>query len=254
MLIYLDYKYWRNSGTMSEFWNEELSIGYYDKIVKEGFRNKKGIRSYWHITTLNKVLEFININSSHLDYACGPGTLIGLSLSNNSIGLDISPRQIRYANDNYSNYGKFYTLDEIDFNNFSNKFDVVTLLGLIEFLKDDEILDLMNVLDNVLKTNGKIIITTPNFRGKMLILEKVQKYFGSIDYSKQHINRFNKERIISIFKPFSNYDFDYKAFLNISIIFSVMSHSFASRIEKILATAFKDKLGSLFIVVLTKKS
>ena len=71
---------------MSEFWNDELSVGYYDKIVNEGFQNKKGVRSYWHISTLNKVLEFINTNSSHLDYACGPGTLIGLSSCNNSMG------------------------------------------------------------------------------------------------------------------------------------------------------------------------
>jgi len=239
---------------MSEFWNDELSVGYYDKIVKEGFQQKKGIRSYWHISTLNKVLEFINTNSSHLDYACGPGTLIGLSSCNNSMGIDISSNQIGYANDNYSNYGKFYTLDEIDLNNFSNKFDVVTILGLIEFLKDEEIGNLINLLDKVLKKDGKIILTTPNFRGKMLFFEKVQNYFGSIDYSKQHVNRFNKIKIISTFRSFSKYDFDYKIFLNISIVFSMISHSFASRVEKIIATTFKDKLGSLFIVVLTKKS
>ena len=239
---------------MSEFWNDELSVGYYDKIVNEGFQNKKGVRSYWHISTLNKVLEFINTNSSHLDYACGPGTLIGLSSSNNSIGLDISSKQIGYANENYSNYGKFYTLDEIDLNNFSNKFDVVTIIGLIEFLEDEEIRDLINLLDKVLKVDGKIILTTPNFRGKMLFFEKVQKYFGSIDYSKHHVNRFNKVKIISTFSCFSNYKFDYKIFLNISIVFSMISHSFASRVEKIVATTFKDKIGSLFIVVLTKKS
>ena len=239
---------------MSEFWNDELSVGYYDKIVNEGFQNKKGVRSYWHISTLNKVLEFIDTNSSHLDYACGPGTLIGLSSSNNSMGLDISSKQIGYANENYSNYGKFYTLDEIDLNNFSNKFDVVTILGLIEFLKDEEIRDLINLLDKVLKKNGKIILTTPNFRGKMLIFETVQNYFGFIDYSKQHVNRFNKVKIISTFRSFSNYDFDYKTFLNISIVFSMISHSIASRVEKIIATTFKDKLGSIFIVVLTKRS
>jgi hypothetical protein len=61
-------------------------------------------------------------------------------------------------------------------------------------------------------------------------------------------------KIASTFKSFSNYDFDYKTFLNISIVFSMISHSIASRVEKIIATTFKEKLGSLFIVVLTKKS
>ena len=28
---------------MGEFWDNELSIGYYDKIVKEGFKIKKAL-------------------------------------------------------------------------------------------------------------------------------------------------------------------------------------------------------------------
>ena len=239
---------------MSEFWNDELSVGYYDKIVKEGLRNKKGIRSYWHITTLKKVLQYIDIKSTHLDYACGPGTLIGISSSSNSIGIDISSNQIEYANDNYSNNGKFYTLSEIDFNQFSDKFDVVTILGLIEFLKGDEVLELIKEIDKILKINGKIILTTPNFKGSMLFLEKVQNYFGSIDYSKQHVNRFNKKKLIETFTNFSNFEFNFANFLNISIVFSPMSHSFATRVVKVIETMFKNKFGSLFIVVLRKKS
>lgn len=239
---------------MSKFWNSELSIGYYDKIVEQGFQNKKGIRSYWHISTLKKVLQYINNDLTHLDYACGPGTLIGLTSNDNSIGIDISYNQIEYANNKYSDNGKFYTLEEIDFNKLSNQFDIVTILGLVEFLNDNEISELMITIDKILKINGKIILTTPNFKGNMLLLEKVQNYFGSINYSNQHINKFDKEKLTSVFNSFTNYEFNFISFLNISIIFSSFSHNFALRIEKIIANIFKNKFGSLFLVVLTKKS
>ena len=239
---------------MSKFWNSELSIGYYDKIVEQGFLNKKGIRSYWHISTLKKVLQYINNDLTHLDYACGPGTLIGLTSNDNSIGIDISYNQIEYANNKYSDNGKFYTLEEIDFNKLSNQFDIVTILGLVEFLNDNEISELMITIDKILKINGKIILTTPNFKGNMLLLEKVQNYFGSINYSNQHINKFDKEKLTSVFNSFTNYEFNFISFLNISIIFSSFSHNFALRIEKIIANIFKNKFGSLFLVVLTKKS
>lgn len=239
---------------MSNFWNSELSIGYYDKIVEEGFQNKKGIRSYWHISTLKKVLQYINNDLTHLDYACGPGTLIGLTYNDNSIGIDISSNQIKYANDKYSNNGKFYSLEEIDFNKFSNMFDIVTILGLIEFLEDNEISELMKTIDKILKINGKIVLTTPNFKGNMLLLEKAQNYFGSVNYSNQHINKFDKEKLTSTFSSFTNYNFNFISFLNISIVFSALGHSFAFRIEKIIANIFKNKFGSLFLVVLTKKS
>ena len=45
---------------MSEFWNNEIEVGYYDKIVQKGMIKKKGPRSYWHITTLLKVGNYLN--------------------------------------------------------------------------------------------------------------------------------------------------------------------------------------------------
>ena len=133
-----------------------------------------------------------------------------MSSCNNSIGVDISANQIDYANGNYSDSGKFYLLNDIDLNKYSGKFDIVTVLGLIEFLKDDEIRELIKILNKTLKKNGKIILTAKfkqhgNF-------EKIQNYFGSIDYSKQHINRFDKKKLRLTFSDLSNYEFSFKSF------------------------------------------
>ena len=78
---------------MNEFWEKDLSSGYYDEIVKNGLVSKKGVQSFWHITTLNKISHYLSKDLVHLDYACGPGTLIGLFSESNSTGVDIASKQ-----------------------------------------------------------------------------------------------------------------------------------------------------------------
>ncbi len=239
---------------MSEFWNEELSVGYYDKIVESGFEKGRGARSYWHITTLNKVLDYFDKHTVHLDYACGPGTLIGLSSSKESIGVDLSLNQVNFANNKYSQKGKFYTIEEFDFDQFSNKFDIVTVLGLIEFLSNQEIMNLINKIDKTLKVGGKIILTTPNFKGIMQVLEKIQNNLGSVDYRNQHVNKFNKKRLNSLLQNFNNFEFSIYSFLNISFVFSIFSHRISKNIENLIAKIFNNNFGSLFLIELMKKS
>ena len=52
---------------MNEFWNHEINVGYYDKIVKIGINKKRGARAYWHITTLKTIKTYLlKFNSSRL--------------------------------------------------------------------------------------------------------------------------------------------------------------------------------------------
>ena len=104
---------------MNEFWEKDLSSGYYDEIVKKGLVSKKGVQSFWHLTTLNKISHYLVKDLVHLDYACGPGTLIGLFSKSHSTGVDIAAKQINFASSNYSHKGDFYqtkdfTLVKID--------------------------------------------------------------------------------------------------------------------------------------------
>ncbi len=238
---------------MSEFWNENLEIGYYDKIVKDGLVSKRGIQSFWHITTLNKVSYFIKKDILHLDYACGPGTLIGLFSEANSTGVDLSENQIIYANRNYANKGNFFSLDNFDLQEHNKEYEIITILGLIEFLNHDEIRDLINKLEKCLVDGGKIVLTTPNFGGFMRILEKLLNRFGSVDYSKEHINKFDTSSLKELNNTFINFEAEIIKFLNLSIFLSFFSHRLATFIEKIIAKFFNNYFGSLFTVILTKK-
>ena len=161
---------------MNEFWNHEINVGYYDKIVKIGINKKRGARAYWHITTLKTIKKYLLKNLIHLDYACGPGTLIGKYSNSISTGVDLSKKQIEYAKKNYFEKGTFLTTNEFNFEDYEDQYDVITLLGLIEFLNNDEINNLFVKLNKLLKNEGKIVLTTPNFSGIMKILEFLQNY------------------------------------------------------------------------------
>ena len=238
---------------MNEFWNENLKVGYYDKIVKKGLYNKRGIQSFWHITTLSNVSNYIKKDTNHLDYACGPGTLIGLFSNAKSTGVDISKKQIIHANKNYGDKGNFYSLDNFQLEKHHNKYDTITILGLIEFLNHDEIKELINKLDKCLVVGGKIVLTTPNFGGFMKILEKFLNIFGSVDYSQQHINKFNTSSLKELSKTFTNYEPHLLKFMNLSIFLAFFSHRLAKLIEKIISKLFNNYFGTLFLVILTKK-
>ena len=238
---------------MNEFWNEDLEVGYYDKIVKKGLNRKRGIQSFWHITTLNKTSNYIKRNTNHLDYACGPGTLIGLFSKANSTGVDISDNQIFYAKKQYGEKGNFYSLDNFQLQQHHNEYEIITILGLIEFLNDNEIIQLITELEKCLVVGGRILLTTPNFGGFMIILEKFLNRFGNIDYSNEHINKFNTSSLKKLNKTFINFESEVLKFMNASIFLAFFSHKIATSIEKLISKLFNNHFGTLFMVILTKK-
>ena len=63
---------------MNEFWIEELEPGYYDLKFSKGLKSKRGVQSFWHLGTFKKMAEYLKPDMNHLDYACGPGTFIGM--------------------------------------------------------------------------------------------------------------------------------------------------------------------------------
>tara|TARA_Y100000996_G_scaffold313982_1_gene250213 strand:- start:14 stop:724 length:711 start_codon:yes stop_codon:yes gene_type:complete len=236
---------------MNDFWNDDLPPGYYDIRFKKGLSKKRGVQSYWHLVTFQNVSNYVKLDIKHLDYACGPGTFIGLYSKNNSIGVDLSKTQIDYAIEKNSNYSNFLTLEDFDFHKHDNSYDLITVMGLIEFIDDKEILDLHTKLIKMLNNRGKIIYTTPNFKGLMFFLEKALNFFGKVDYSNEHINKFDEKKLEKLFSSVVR-DYKIKKFVNISIFFSYFSHNLALRIEKFIGKITNSKYGSLMLIEIDK--
>ena len=226
-----------------------ITYGFYDQI----YHKKNGIRSAWHHIKFNFIKSKINKKNTHLDIGCGSGTFVSILNNKFSAGIDISSKQIKFANKTYGDKKKiFYSYKKkIPFN--KNKFNSISLIELIEHLSNQEIRRLMKEIHKVLKKGGKVYITTPNYLSLWPVLELIVNQISSVSYKHQHINKFhfmNIEKIIDkkkynikkcnsfmLFSPF------------LAFISFKLSINF-SKIEQILTKIFP---GFLIFLELEKK-
>jgi len=235
-----------------KFWDKNLEDGYYDLILKQGLKKNRGIQANWHNITLNSIKQFLEPGLTHLDYASGPGTLIGLYSDAKSIGVDISNKQVNYAKKIYGKKGKFYNIDEFDLIKYENKFDVITVIGLMEFLDKESFIELIFRLRSCLKDEGKLIITTPNYSLSMVCAEFIGSFFKKINYKNVIIQRYKNSKVIK--KMFKNEFSEVKVLkiLNLGIIFSLFSIKAGSLVHEFFARITNNKLGLLFLITLKK--
>jgi 2-polyprenyl-3-methyl-5-hydroxy-6-metoxy-1,4-benzoquinol methylase len=230
---------------------QSMPTGYYDQVFKVGLKRKKGLQYSWHDLKFSTVKNnFPSIYKTHLDIACGPGTFIGNYLDQRSIGIDIAKNQINYANKTYAcQPTSFYVKDMYEVLNSDEKFDVITLLEFIEHIEPDEVNTLIKRLYFKLNKKGRIIITTPNYRGFWPILEKIISIKGPVDYRIQHINKYDIQRIKSELK----YEkLKIKKYINFGIFFSVLNTKLGNKISSFINKFFQGYFGYSLIITIEK--
>ena len=177
---------------------EDIPVGFYDKI----FKSKKGIQSKWHHIHYNLVKKILGNYKKHLDLGCAGGTFVNFLDKNKiSYGADISINQIKYAKKNYeTKKHKFYLIKNNKLPFKDKSFDVVTNLQLMEHLSLEDNQKLLKEIKRVIKSKGKLIITTPNYFSPWIFLEKIVNLLGEVKYNEQHITSFNKKNIVIFLK------------------------------------------------------
>lgn len=233
------------------FWVNELEVGYYEKILSEGLLKKSGIQSNWHNLTFLRVKKYLKKGIQHLDYACGPGSLIGLYSESISVGYDIAYEQISYANRKFKTNEKCFTSNKVDILK-NDYYDVITINGLFEYLNNEEILNLLNVFHKILKENGKILITTPNYSGIFKFIEILGQIISGVKYSNVNINKFTKKRAISLIKKSEYKKYQVMKFMNIGVFFSFISHDLGNKVEKSIEKLFRNSIGMLLFIEIQK--
>ncbi len=229
------------------FWHQDIEPGYYDKIIYLGLEKNKGLQSNWHNCTYRKVLNLISKSSNNLDYACGSGTFIGRYFQNKATGVDIALEQINYARRKFKDK-KFFSVDEFNNLNTEEKFQTITLLGLIEFLTVDECLDILKKLGKLLDKNGKIILTTPNYSIVFKVIQKLSTLAGINNYSEVTVTKFTKKEITKILKRTEFKNIEVKKIVNFGIFFSTFSHKLGLKIENLIEKYFSNYFGFVLMV------
>jgi len=233
-------------------WNQEIDPGYYDEALTSGINLGRGIRAAWHDRTFNHVLNNINYSSKNLDYACGSGSFLGLYFKNNSIGFDISEKQIQHAKSKYTNKDINFTTD-INVVKKSAPYESITLLGLLEFLDHEDSVNLLNELYDLLEDNGVLIITTPNYKFTMKLLFKLLNKFGRVNYQDITINMHTYKSLNKLFELTKFEQYKIQRILTAGIFASAASLKLAIFLDEIFQKLFKFNLGFLLLANLQKK-
>lgn len=155
-----------------------------------------------------KILRFISKNDTLCDLGCGSNGSLLYFLANNikeGVGVDYSVRPHKLANLTFikANLEKKLKLNP-------NKFDVVTVLAVLEHLNKPE--NLLNEAYRVLKKNGKLILTTPSKLSKPILEFLARLNLINRRHIKEHKNYFSKKELTDLLKNAGFKDIKVSAF------------------------------------------
>tara|TARA_E500000331_G_scaffold237149_1_gene227515 strand:- start:706 stop:1428 length:723 start_codon:yes stop_codon:yes gene_type:complete len=228
------------------FWENSINEGFYDKTVTNGLNSNRDIQSQWHDITYKNVLKKINQDLKVLDYACGSGTFLGRYLQSEGFGTDIIDKQVDYANKLYGDNNIFFYLTNENIVK-NSPYEVVTILGLLEFLNDSEIKKIFNELKDVIKNDSKIIITTPNYGSFMKYIEKIANKIGDVDYSSVNVSDFNEKKLYKTLEDNGFVDIKISKVVNFGVFFSVLSNRIGSLMNSTIANITFNKFGYILL-------
>lgn len=235
----------------TNFWTDNVTEGYYDKLISKSLSKNKGLNGYWHYLTYKNVTKLIKNSNYNLDYACGPGTFMGLFFNKKCVGYDISRLQIKYASSKYKNSNLIFTENKEVIHKMG-PYESITILGLIEFLQEAEIINLLDEMYDLLLPDGQIVLTTPNYKVPMKILLSILNLTSQVDYSDVTVNKIQTKKIKLILSK-SNFEIIkiYKSH-NLGILASIFSYKFAEKLEVIFSKLFRNKFGLILYISLKK--
>jgi SAM-dependent methyltransferase len=141
-----------------------------------------GYEYLYYMYYISKRINELN-PSNMLDVGCGDGRLY--TLINNNIkytGIDLSSSAINLANSMNPN-GKFLN---IDVENISSKYDLISLIEVLEHIPNNQISNLLNKILLRIKTGGYLVISVPSINQKLI---------------EKHYRHYNEELLVEQIQP-----------------------------------------------------
>ncbi|MGZ5958774.1 MAG: SAM-dependent methyltransferase [Myxococcaceae bacterium] len=173
-----------------------IPVGHYHQVMERG----NPIRRAWHLLKFQRVLDAFppGPGLSLLDVGCFAGSLLSLADQtrfSRQLGVDILPEQIQFANAHFGtaqrHFQTIHTLE--DLSALPGTFDCVSTIELIEHVTPSEIAVLFRGAARLLVPGrGVFVLSTPNYLSAWPLLELGLNHFSDVDYSEQHITRFNR--------------------------------------------------------------
>ena len=177
---------------------DSIPVGFYDEV----FQRNRGIQSKWHRHKFRRIVQEIGTVSKHLDFGCGPGTLIHLlGLGISAIGVDIAASQLSYAERNYASPEKQFVQIESSSLPFADQtFDSITCIEVVEHLELKLTREILKEFIRVLRPGGKMILTTPNYGSLWPLIEMMVNRLSDVSYEEQHITKFRRPNLYTLLR------------------------------------------------------
>lgn len=168
------------------------------------------IQRQWHKNRHNliKYLDFLKKEDIVLDIGCGSGNVIYnfSSKIKQVVGVDKNRECIAYIKkklkkDNIKNASAI-EMDILSLNLKNKNFTKVVMTETIEHFSEDDIRKILKNIKKILTSNGKVFITTPNYKSPWLIIEKLIDFLKLSPklWGEQHIIKFTQNKLIKILK------------------------------------------------------
>ena len=148
-------------------------------------------------------------------------------LKKKSIGIDIAQNQIKYAKEKYANKKiKFLTYkNKLPIK--SNSIESISMIELIEHIDNKDLKYLLKECRRVLKKDGKIYLSTPNYLSLWPLLEFFLNIISPVNYKHEHINKFNKKRLKKIMVKSGFQIIELRSFILLSPFLAFFTFNFA---------------------------
>lgn len=160
-------------------------------------KNSNFIDNFIARLRLSQIVDYVNDDDKILDFGCGAKSFLLSSMGKKiklGVGLDYDVENNSQGNVKYVNY-KFNGKLPFD----GESFDKVFLLAVLEHIKIDQVDKLFSEFERILKSGGKVILTTPTPKSKPL-LEFLALKLHLISSSEilDHQKYYNKDMVIRL--------------------------------------------------------
>jgi ubiquinone/menaquinone biosynthesis C-methylase UbiE len=164
--------------------------------------------------------------------------------------LDNSSKQLNFARELNKN-AEFIEGDVNKLPFKGKSFDYITSVEVIEHVDKHNAGLMLDEIKRVLKDDGRIVITTPNYRSLWPAIEFVWSKINPIDYSSEHINRQTFKMLERLLKEHGFKIVDRYSFFILSPFLSFISGRLAEKMHNLEIKLF-PKLGSIILVEAVK--
>ena len=226
---------------------DDIPAGYYFDAMLHG----SSVQKYWHKMKFQSVIEYVDNDDDVLDFGCGPGSFLHLlgnssKCFNRAVGVDISSHQIEFAINHVG--GEFSNIDFVELSMedtampFDEKsFDFISMIEVAEHIHPYILSNLIRDLKRCLKNDGRLIITTPNYRSLWPLVEVALNRLSKVEYHEQHINKYTPNSFLKFLETMGLEVISYKSIFVLSPFFSALSSQLADRLLN-----FEKKIFPLF--------